>query len=319
MRGGASPPSTSTHKNKKTRSEGFHLDERQISGHHRMTHSKDAFVGFGLGLRVQHFPTLLNEHSGKHPGVDWLEIISENFINVGGMPLRNLMAVRERYPMAMHGVSMSIGAPEPIDRDYLAGLKDLIERLEPDVVSDHLCWTGAHGVNLHDLLPLPLTEETLAHVSRRILEVQDYLKRPMAIENASTYVAFLADAIPEWEFLTELTRRTGCHLLLDVNNVYVSAFNHGFDTADYIAGIPADKVVQIHLAGHENNGDHIIDTHDAPVVDPVWTLYEKTIEQLGPAPTMIERDDNIPPFADLVEELETARAISDRITKDAAA
>jgi len=284
-----------------------------------MTHSTDAFAGFGLGLRAKHFPDILNDETGKHTGVDWFEIISENFMRVGGMPINNLMRVRERYPMAMHGVSLSIGAPDPLDWEYLEGLRDLIERVDPSVVSDHLCWTGVHGVNLHDLLPLPLTEETLNHVSSRILEVQDFLKRPLAIENASTYVAFLADAIPEWEFLTELTQRTGCNLLLDVNNVYVSAFNHGFDTAKYIAGIPADRVVQIHLAGHENNGDHIIDTHDAPVVDPVWALYEKTIERLGPVPTMIERDDNIPPFAELVAELQTARAITDRIIKDAAA
>jgi len=284
-----------------------------------MTHSTDAFAGFGLGLRAKHFPDILNDETGKHTGVDWFEIISENFMRVGGMPINNLMRVRERYPMAMHGVSLSIGAPDPLDWGYLEGLRDLIERVDPSVVSDHLCWTGVHGINLHDLLPLPLTEETLNHVSRRILEVQDFLKRPLAIENASTYVAFLADAIPEWEFLSELTQRTGCNLLLDVNNVYVSAFNHGFDTAKYIAGIPADRVVQIHLAGHENNGDHIIDTHDAPVVDPVWALYEKTIERLGTVPTMIERDDNIPPFAELVAELQTARAISDRTIKDAAA
>ena len=277
------------------------------------------FSGFGLGLRPQHFPEILKNHNDRWTGVDWFEIISENFINVGGMPLRNLMRVRELYPMAMHGVSLSIGASEPLDQDYLKGLKDLVESVEPAVVSDHLCWTGVHGVNLHDLLPLPLSEETLAHVSERVLQVQDVLKRPLAIENASTYVSFLADDIKEWDFLTALTKSTDCRLLLDVNNVYVSAFNHGFDVDDYIAGLPADKICQIHLAGHENNGDHIIDTHDAPVVDPVWELYQTTVRHLGPRPTMIERDDNIPPFAELVEELQIARQISDRVSRTAAA
>jgi len=276
------------------------------------------FSGFGLGLRPQHFPDILGGANAAD-GVDWFEIISENFIGVGGMPMRNLMRVRDDYPIVMHGVSLSIGAPDPLDRDYLQGLMNLAERLQPEVISDHLCWTGAHGVNLHDLLPLPLTTETLVHVADRVGQVQDFLGRRIALENASTYVTFTADARSEWEFLSELSERADCELLLDVNNVYVSAFNHGFDAADYIAGLPAKRIRQIHLAGHENNGDHIVDTHDAPVADPVWDLYRDTIRLLGPVPTMIERDANIPPFADLVAELQLAREAAGKAGHGAAA
>lgn len=291
-----------------------------------MTHSAASFKGFGLGLRPQHFPDILGA-GGKgddaadpaRHDVDWFEVISENFIAVGGRPLHNLMAVRERYPMAMHGVSLSIGAPDPLDHDYLRGLKDLADRIEPAVVSDHLCWTGAHGVNLHDLLPLPLTEETLDHVAGRIRRVQDVLGRRIAMENASTYVSFTADTMTEWDFLAELTQRADCDLLLDVNNVYVSAFNHGFDAQDYLNGVPSDRVRQIHLAGHENNGDHIVDTHDAPVIDPVWDLYRDAVRRFGAVPTMIERDANIPPFAELVAELTIARRLSAQALDGAAA
>jgi uncharacterized protein (UPF0276 family) len=278
--------------------------------------SDTPFQGFGLGLRPQHFADIL---SGPLPGVDWFEIISENFMAVGGMPMRNLMAVRERFPMAMHGVSLSIGAPEPLDEDYLNNLKTLAGLIEPEVVSDHLCWTGAHGVNLHDLLPLPLTEETLDHVAARVRQVQDMLGRRIALENASTYVSFTADTMTEWDFLAELTRRADCDLLLDVNNVYVSAFNHGFDEQDYLAGIPKDRVRQIHLAGHEHNGDHIVDTHDAPVVDPVWELYRAAVRRFGAVPTMIERDANIPPLGELVAELGVARETAADALNEAAA
>ncbi|MEQ8804199.1 MAG: DUF692 domain-containing protein [Rhodospirillales bacterium] len=284
-----------------------------------MTRSQAPFEGFGLGLRPQHFPAILDNARDDMPAVDWFEIISENFIAVGGMPLRNLMAVRECHPMAMHGVSLSIGAPDPLDDEYLQGLKALADLIEPAVVSDHLCWTGAHGVNLHDLLPLPLTEETLDHVAARVARVQDVLGRRIALENASTYVTFTTDTMPEWDFLAELTRRADCDLLLDVNNVYVSAFNHGFDAADYLAGIPKDRVRQIHLAGHEHNGDHIVDTHDAPVADPVWDLYRAAVARFGTVPTMIERDANIPPFEDLVTELGTARRFAAEALGEAAA
>ncbi len=285
-----------------------------------MTLYQDSFGGFGLGLRPQHFPDILGPDGDDDLGhVDWFEIISENFMAVGGMPLRNLMAVRERRPMAMHGVSLSIGAPDPLDDDYLKNLKSLADLIDPAVVSDHLCWTGAHGVNLHDLLPLPLTEETLTHVAARVIHVQDILGRRIALENASTYVTFTSDTMDEWEFLAVLTRRADCDLLLDINNVYVSAFNHGFDAADYLAGIPKDRVRQIHLAGHEHNGDHIVDTHDAPVADPVWDLYRRAVRHFGAVPTMIERDANIPPFADLVEELGAARRLAAEALDEAAA
>jgi uncharacterized protein (UPF0276 family) len=285
-----------------------------------MTLCQDPFAGFGLGLRPQHFPDILGPDGGVGLDcVDWFEIISENFMAVGGMPLRNLMAVRERRPMAMHGVSLSIGAPDPLDDGYLQDLKTLADLIAPAVVSDHLCWTGAHGVNLHDLLPLPLTEEALDHVAARVARVQDVLGRRIALENASTYVTFTADTMDEWDFLAELTRRADCDLLLDVNNVYVSAFNHGFDPADYLAGLPKDRVRQIHLAGHQHNGDHIVDTHDAPVADPVWDLYRAAVARFGAVPTMIERDADIPPFADLVAELGTARRLAGDALDEAAA
>lgn len=285
-----------------------------------MTLCQDPFAGFGLGLRPQHFPDILApDRDAGLDRVDWFEIISENFMAVGGMPLRNLMAVRERRPMAMHGVSLSIGAPDPLDDGYLKDLKSLAGLIDPAVVSDHLCWTGAHGVNLHDLLPLPLTEEALDHVAARVVRVQDVLGRRIALENASTYVTFTSDTMDEWEFLAELTRRADCDLLLDVNNVYVSAFNHGFDAADYLAGLPKDRVRQIHLAGHEHNGDHIVDTHDAPVADPVWDLYRAAVARFGAVPTMIERDADIPPFTDLVAELGTARRLAGDALDEAAA
>ncbi|MBT4769101.1 MAG: DUF692 domain-containing protein [Rhodospirillaceae bacterium] len=283
-----------------------------------MTKDNNTLTGFGLGLRPKHFPAILNDHAGRTPGVDWFEILSENFIKVGGPARRNLDRVRERYPIVMHGVSLSIGAPDPLDMNYLAGLKALIDRIEPVLVSDHLCWTGAHGLNLHDLLPVPLTKEALNHVADRVSRVQDYLGRRILLENASTYVTFAADEMTEWEFISALAEKADCHILLDVNNVYVSGFNHGFSPAEYLAGLPADRIRQIHLAGHQNNGDHIVDTHDAPVADPVWDLYSQTISRFGPIPTMIERDDNIPEFSELVAELDQARALCRTATREPA-
>jgi uncharacterized protein (UPF0276 family) len=212
--------------------------------------------------------------------------------------------------MIMHGVSLSIGSTDPIDLDYLAALKALAARVEPAIVSDHLCWTGVAGLNMHDLLPLPLTEEALDHVCARIDQVQDYLGRPIAMENASTYVTFSSSTIPEWEFMAALAARTGCKLLLDVNNVYVSAFNHGFAAPAYIDAIAPEMVAYMHLAGHENNETHLIDTHDHPVVDGVWELYAHAVRRFGAVPTMIERDDKIPPFAELTAELAQARKIA---------
>lgn len=261
---------------------------------------------FGLGLRPQHY----NEILDGARRVDWFEAISENYMGPGGKPLHYVGRVRAEYPLVLHGVSLSIGTTDPLNMDYLDGLKALAGRLQPMWMSDHLCWTGAHGRNMHDLLPLPYTEEALAHVAERVQRVQEHLGRELVLENVSSYVEFAHSTMREWEFIAELTKRTGCGLLLDVNNIYVSAFNHGFDAQDFLSGIPKDRVRQIHLAGHSNMGTHIIDTHDAPVVDPVWRLYADALRRFGPVPTMIERDDNIPPFAELVEELDKARLLA---------
>jgi uncharacterized protein (UPF0276 family) len=267
---------------------------------------KPRYLGFGLGLRPQHYADILD----GDPEIDWFEVISENYMVPGGQPLRFLDRIRARYPIVMHGVSLSIASTTPFDADYLQQLKALAERTEPVFVSDHLAWTGVHGVNLHDLLPFPYTREALDHVVARVQHVQDHLKRPLALENVSTYVQFRNSEMPEWEFISELTKRTGCWLVFDVNNVYVSAFNHEYDPYEFIAGIPADRVVQFHLAGHEHNMTHIIDTHDALVCDEVWTLYKAALKRFGPVSTIIERDDDIPPLADMVVELDKARVVA---------
>ena len=266
--------------------------------------------GFGLGLRVEHYADFLDGGaSGSRPDVDWLEVITENYMVPGGKPLAHLDRIRADYPMVMHGVSLSIGGTDPLDRDYLRELKALTRRIEPAWVSDHLCWTGVDHHNLHDLLPLPCTEEALRHVSERVLHVQEVLGRRLLLENVSSYVSFEGDELHEWEFVAELARRADCELLLDVNNVYVSSRNHGFDARRYIDAMPRKRVRQIHLAGHEDHGDHLIDTHDHPVCDAVWDLYAYTVGRLGAIPTMIERDDHIPPLPELLAELDRARAI----------
>ena len=224
-----------------------------------------------------------------------------------------LEKIRARYPIVMHGVSLSIASTAPLDMDYLAELKKLIARVEPKWVSDHLCWTGVHGVNLHDLLPIPYTREALEHVVPRVHKVQELLGRPLTIENVSSYVSYGHAEMTEWEFLTELTRRTGCWLLFDVNNVFVGAFNHGYDPLEFINGVPREPVVQFHLAGHSDMGTYIIDTHDHPIRAEVWELYRAAVERFGPVSTMIERDDNIPPLAELVAELDQARAIAEDV------
>jgi uncharacterized protein len=267
---------------------------------------KPPYLGFGLGLRPQHYTDILN----GNPAVDWFEVISENYMVPGGQPLKMLDRIRERYPIVMHGVSLSIASTTPFSEDYLAGLKALADRVEPKFVSDHLCWTGVHGVNLHDLLPFPYTREALDHVVSRVQYIQDYLKRPIALENVSTYVQFGHSEMQEWEFIAEMARRTGCWLIFDVNNVFVSAFNHEFDAHAFINGIPADRVVQFHLAGHEHNMTHIIDTHDALVPPEVWELYRAAVKRFGKVSTIIERDDNIPPLDELVAELDVARRIA---------
>jgi hypothetical protein len=278
-----------------------------------MTASK--FRGFGLGLRTAHYEAV----AGDRPRLDWLEILTENYLVPGGRPLAWLDRIRADYPMVMHGVSLSIGGPDPLDFDYLAQVRELAQRVQPLWISDHLCWTGMAGRNLHDLLPLPYTEEALRHVAGRVQQVQDFLGRRILLENVSSYVEFGDADLREWDFLAEVARRADCLILLDVNNIYVSAFNHGFDPAAYLAAMPAERVQQIHLAGHSHCGDTIIDTHDAPVIDPVWALYAQAVARLGPVPTMIERDDHIPPLAELLAEVERARSACARALRRRAA
>ncbi len=265
------------------------------------------FLGFGLGLRAEHYQEVL-EH--KPDNVDWFEIISENYMVDGGKPLYFLDAIRQDYPMVMHGVSLSLGSTDTLDFDYLRQLRGLVERVEPQWFSDHLCWTGVDQKNMHDLLPLPYTEEAIAHVAERIMRVQDFIGRQMLIENLSSYITYCEDTMPEWEFLSAIAQRADCYLLLDVNNIYVSSYNHHYDPVEYLDGIDPARVWQHHLAGHSNEGNLIIDTHDHDVIDPVWNLYEETAKRLGPVSTMIERDGNIPPLDSLLAELDRARAIA---------
>ncbi|MBO2011597.1 DUF692 domain-containing protein [Hymenobacter negativus] len=249
-------------------------------------------LGLGLGLRSRHFNHILAEQ----PAVDWFEVISENFMDSHGRPRQVLRQIAERYPVVMHGVSLSIGSTDPLNFDYLKSLKTLAAEVKPAWVSDHLCWTGMLGVNSHDLLPLPLHEESLRHVCIRVRQVQDYLERPLVIENPSTYATFRHSTMPEWEFLTRLTQETGCNLLLDVNNVYVSAFNNDFDPAAYIRALPHDKIVQLHLAGHQNCGNYLIDTHDREVNSSVWQLFKLAYTLTGGSSVLLEWDGNIPDF-----------------------
>ena len=262
--------------------------------------------GFGVGLRTEHYPAF---ESGPQPRVDWLEILSENYMVPGGAPLWHLERIRQNFPVVMHGVSLNIGSTDPLNLDYLRDLKTLVQRVQPAWVSDHLCWTGVNGLNMHDLLPLPYTQTMLRHVSDRIQRVQDYLGQRLVIENPSTYVAFAANEMPEWAFIGELLRLADCELLLDVNNVYVSSVNHRFDPQLYIDAIPSARVRQIHLAGHETQDGYLIDTHDHPVCQAVWQLYGYTLQHCGPVPTMIERDDHIPELPELLDELDIARKI----------
>lgn len=264
------------------------------------------YLGFGLGLRPDHYIDII-EHK---PAIDWFEIITENYLVPGGKPLYYLDQVKEHYPIVMHGVSMSLGSTDPLDLNYLRQVKELAKRVNAQWVSDHVCWTGIHGKNMHDLLPLPYNEEVVTHMSNKINQAQDFLGQPLLIENPSSYLTYKDSDLTEWDFIREVAERTGCYLLLDVNNIYVSAFNHGFDAMDYLRGIPVDRVKQIHLAGHTNNGDHIIDTHDHDVIDPVWELYSKTLQIFGKVSTMIERDDHIPPLSELIKELEQAKHIA---------
>jgi uncharacterized protein (UPF0276 family) len=262
-------------------------------------------LGIGIGLRTTHFGEIL----ASAPAVDWFEVLSENFLDTGGRPLHVLDRVAERYPVALHGVSLSIGSTDPLDRAYLRKLKALAERTRARWVSDHLCWTGVLGRNTHDLLPLPYDEATLRHVARRVRQVQEALERPLVLENPSTYLAFTASTMAEWEFLARLCDDAGCGLLLDVNNVYVSGYNHGFDPRQYIDAVPVDRVVQVHLAGHTNHGTHILDTHDGPATSAVWSLFARLCARTGPVSTLFEWDASIPPLDAVRAEAEKARPL----------
>jgi uncharacterized protein len=271
-------------------------------------------AGFGLGLRTPHYEAVLTEPHA----IDWFEIITENYLVPGGKPLDYLERIRRRFPLVMHGVSLSIGSTDPIDLDYLAQVRTLAKRIEPHWISDHLCWTGIEGRNLHDLLPLPYTEEALASVVARVGQVQDALGRQILLENVSSYLTYRASDMSEWEFLREVAERADCAILLDINNIYVSSVNHGFDPLTYLQAMPRERVRQFHLAGHSDLGGHLIDTHDHPIVEPVWDLYCAAVAQFGAVPTMIERDDNIPSLGELVAELQIARELGRRHAQQAA-
>ncbi|HEX3695592.1 MAG TPA: DUF692 domain-containing protein [Polyangia bacterium] len=263
------------------------------------------YLGHGIGLRTEHYQAVLEQP----PVVDWFEVISDNFLVAGGNPRRVLREIRGRSPVVMHGVSLSLGSVDPINGDYLNGLADLAAEVQPELISDHLCWGSLGGHYAHDLLPLPYTEEALHHVAERVQRVQDRLKRRILVENVSSYVSFCQSAMTEWEFLAALCQRADCGVLLDVNNIFVSAHNHGFDPAAFIAGIPLARVGQIHLAGHSTAGELLLDTHDHPVCDGVWDLYRQALRRFGRVSTLIEWDDHIPPLERVVEESRRAAGI----------
>ena len=270
------------------------------------------FLGFGLGLRPDYYEEILTQK----PALDWFEILTENYMVPGGKPLYYLDKIRADYPVVMHGVSLSLGSSDPLDRDYLYQLKNLVTRVEPVWVSDHLCWTGINGINAHDLLPIPYTRQAVTHIVSRIQQIQDFLGRPILIENVSSYLTYKQSEMTEWEFILNIVNQSGCFILLDVNNVYVSSINHEFDPLEYIQAMPRGRVAQIHLAGHSDHGNYIIDTHDAPVIQPVWDLYATTIRHLGKVSTMIERDDNMPPLAELLAEVNQAQRITEVVLVD---
>jgi hypothetical protein len=287
----------------------------QAPAHHRPARrpSEAPFLGVGVGLRPVHYAEIFERARAETLGVDFFEILSENFMVPGGKPLRMLDRACALRPVALHGVSLNVGSVDPLDDDYLDELAKLAERTRPRWVSDHLCWTGVGGHPLHDLLPLPYSDEAIEHVAARVRRVQERLGRRIALENVSSYMSYADDAMPEWEFLARVAGEADCGILLDVNNVFVSAHNHGFDAREYLDAIPAERVFQIHLAGHSESPPLLIDTHDHPVRDEVWDLYAYTLRRTGPVTTTIEWDDHIPPFSRLLEEVERARKIVDRL------
>jgi uncharacterized protein (UPF0276 family) len=271
-------------------------------------------LGYGIGLRTQHYEEVLREPGGGAEP-DWFEIISDNFMVPGGNPRRVLRAVRERWPVVMHGVSLSLGSVDPLDHRYLDELSALAAEIEPALISDHLCWGSHGGHQAHDLLPLPFTEEALAHVADRVLRVQDRLRRRILVENVSSYLTFAESTMTEWQFLAALAERADCGLLLDVNNVFVSAHNHGFDARAFLDGIPVGRVAQIHLAGHSEAGALLLDTHDHPVRDEVWDLYRAAVARFGKIPTLVEWDDKVPPLARVLEEARRAATVAAEVLR----
>ncbi len=279
------------------------------SGSNAMTSRLD--LGHGIGLRTRHFARFVEER----PPVDWVEAVTENFMAPGGRPIAVLEKVRGEVPVVLHGVSLAIGSADPLSERYLSELQAIVKRIEPALVSDHLCWGTHRGQYLHDLLPLPYTEEALDHVASRVAQVQERLGRQILLENPSSYVAFKDATLAEWEFLSELARRSGCGILLDVNNVYVSARNFGFDPLRYLDGIPADRVGYFHLAGHSDKGKYLLDSHDHSVPAPVWDLYRQALRRFGRVPSLVEWDDAIPPLEDLVAESRRAAAIEAEVLR----
>ena len=269
-------------------------------------------LGFGVGLRAEHYEDILD----RRPAVDWFEAITENYLDSGGRPLDVLECVRRDYPVALHGVSLSIGSTDPLDRRYLRRLRALVERIEPVLVTDHLCWTGVGGRRLYDLLPLPYTEEALAHVVGRVIAVQDWLGRRVVLENPSTYIAYSHSTLSEWDFIAAVAERADCGILLDVNNVYVSAHNQSFDPIRYLDAVPRDRVAQFHLAGYTDMGTYLFDTHSAPVSDAVWRLYAHALRRFGRVSTLVEWDADIPAFERLCAEAARARDIAEKIHED---
>ena len=278
-------------------------------------HKPRKTLGHGVGLRAAHY----DAWQRAVPGIDWVEVITENVLDVGGRPRRMLERVRSEVPVVLHGVSLSIGSTDPLSLTYLRSVRELAREIDAAWVSDHLCWSSVDDHYLHDLLPMPYTEESLAHVVARVHRAQDVLGRPLVLENPSTYLGFAESTLTEWDFLAELARQTGCGLLLDVNNVYVSATNHGWSVEAYLEGIPVDAVWQFHLAGHSDLGTHLVDTHDAPVCNAVWSLYARAVHRFGATSTLIEWDDRIPPLDAVIAESARAREVERGVVEEAVA
>ena len=265
--------------------------------------------GCGIGLRLDHFEKI----EETKPDVPWFEVLSDNYLLEGTMQRNYLRKFRHDYPVTFHGVGMSIGSTEPLNQDYLKRLKQLKEEIQPAWISDHLCWTSAHGVVTHDLIPLPYTQSVVKHIVDRILQVQDFLGEQLVIENVSSYLQFKSTEMSEWDFINEVTRQSDCRLLLDVNNIYVSAQNHHFDAEEYLLAMPAEKVAEMHLAGYEDRGTHLLDTHSRPVTEPVWALFKKAVQHVGDVPVLIEWDNDIPSLERVIQEAHKAQVLQQEI------